>query len=147
MAFTGIGYINKRKRLEAADAKITQPEGRYLKTMFFSKDERVGVLAVWEGRMEWTVYADRMMTSHVDWNDPDCTCLNFLGSQTTIIHVMSTLIEQGFSFTNERFEMKGPIKCINCDNEITIDIAKAIDEEGEVYRCPHCGFVFRYTDK
>lgn len=39
------------------------------------------------------------------------------------------------------------MKCINCNNEVEIDIAKAIDEEGEVYRCPHCGFVFRYTDK
>jgi hypothetical protein len=102
MAFTTQGFINKNKRLAAADAKITQPEGKCLKTMFFSKGERVGLLAVWEGRMEWTVYADRMMTMHVDWEDPDCTCLNFLGSPTTIIHVMSALNEQGFVFTNER---------------------------------------------
>lgn len=38
----------------------------------------------------------------VGWNDPDCTCLNGLGSPTTIIHVMSALHEQGFVFTNER---------------------------------------------
>ena len=88
--------------MAAADAKITQPEGKYVKTMFFSKGERVGVLAVWEGRMEWTVYADPMLSSHVDWNDPDCTCLNGLGSPTTIIHVMSALHEQGYTFTNER---------------------------------------------
>jgi hypothetical protein len=102
MAFTTQGFINKNKRMAAADAKITQPEGKYVKTMFFSKDERVGVLAVWEGRMEWTVYADPMFSSHVDWNDPDCTCLNELGSPTTIIHVMSALHEQGYTFTNER---------------------------------------------
>ena len=88
--------------MAAADAKITQSEGKYVKTMFFSKGERVGVLAVWEGRMEWTVYADPMFSSHVDWNDPDCTCLNGLGSPTTIIHVMSALHEQGYTFTNER---------------------------------------------
>jgi hypothetical protein len=102
MAFTTQGFINKNKRMAAADAKITQPEGKYVKTMFFSKGERVGVLAVWEGRMEWTVYADPMFSSHVDWNDPDCTCLNGLGSPTTIIHVMSALHEQGYTFTNER---------------------------------------------
>ena len=102
MAFSSQGFINKRDRLKAADDKITQPEGDFIKTMFFSKGERVGVLAVWEGRMEWTVYADRFMTSHVDWNDPDCTCLNHLGTPTTIIHVMSALNDQGFTFTNER---------------------------------------------
>ena len=102
MAFTVQGYENKRKRLEDADAKITQPEGEYQKTMFFSKGERRGVLAVWEHRMEWTVYADPLYTMHVDWNDPDCTCLNDLGSPVTILHVMSALNDQGFTFTNER---------------------------------------------
>ena len=102
MAFSQQGYANKRKRLENADAKITQPECEYQKTMFFSKGERRGVLAVWEHRMEWTVYADPLYTMHVDWNDPDCTCLNHLGSPVTILHVMSALNDQGFTFTNER---------------------------------------------
>lgn len=39
------------------------------------------------------------------------------------------------------------IKCIKCNNEIQIDIAKAIDDQGEVFRCPNCGFIFRFTDK
>ena len=47
MVFTTQGFISKNKRLAAADAKITQPEGKYLKTMFFSKGERVGLLSVW----------------------------------------------------------------------------------------------------
>ena len=102
MAFTGQGFINKHKRLQEADKKITRPEGKYLKTMFFSKGERVGVLSVWECRMEWEVFVDRNISIHVDWEDPDCTCLNCLGSPTTIIHVMSVLIEHGFKYTNER---------------------------------------------
>lgn len=39
------------------------------------------------------------------------------------------------------------MKCINCDNDITLNIATAVDEEGEVFRCPCCGFIFRYTEK
>lgn len=32
------------------------------------------------------------------------------------------------------------MKCVRC-------IATAVDEEGEVFRCPCCGFVFRFTEK
>ena len=39
------------------------------------------------------------------------------------------------------------IKCIKCKEDVTIDIAKALDEEGEVFRCQNCGQIFRYTDK
>lgn len=42
---------------------------------------------------------------------------------------------------------KKTMKCINCNNDVEIDIAKAIDEEGEVFHCPNCGFIFSYTDK
>ena len=42
---------------------------------------------------------------------------------------------------------KKTTKCINCNNDVEIDIAKAIDEEGEVFHCPCCGFIFSYTDK
>ena len=42
---------------------------------------------------------------------------------------------------------KKTMKCINCNNDVEIDIAKAIDEEGEVFHCPCCGFIFSYTDK
>ena len=39
------------------------------------------------------------------------------------------------------------MKCIKCDTDITLNIATAMDEEGETFRCPHCGFIFRYTEK
>ena len=39
------------------------------------------------------------------------------------------------------------VKCVNCGNETPIDISKAIDTEGEVFKCVHCGFIFRYTLK
>lgn len=39
------------------------------------------------------------------------------------------------------------VKCINCGHNVEINIAKAIDENGEEYKCPHCGFIFRYTKK
>jgi len=39
------------------------------------------------------------------------------------------------------------IKCVKCGNEVEIDISKALDEEGEVFRCPNCKQKFRYTDK
>ena len=37
------------------------------------------------------------------------------------------------------------IKCPKCHKDVEIDIAKAIDENGEVFMCPHCKFKFRYT--
>ena len=39
------------------------------------------------------------------------------------------------------------IKCPNCKFLVQIDIAKAIDELGEVFKCDNCGFHFRYVDK
>lgn len=39
------------------------------------------------------------------------------------------------------------IKCPNCGESVTIDIAKCIDEDGEVHRCPKCRSVFRYVDR
>ena len=39
------------------------------------------------------------------------------------------------------------MKCVRCDNDITLNIATAVDEEGEVFRCPCCGFFFRFTEK
>lgn len=39
------------------------------------------------------------------------------------------------------------IKCVNCGKETKVDIAKAVDIEGEVFRCEHCGYLFRYADK
>lgn len=39
------------------------------------------------------------------------------------------------------------VKCFGCGNDVEIDIAKAIDEEGETFRCPSCGQIFRFVDK
>ena len=37
------------------------------------------------------------------------------------------------------------IKCPKCKKETTINIAKAIDEHGEEFRCENCGYIFRYV--
>ena len=37
------------------------------------------------------------------------------------------------------------ISCPICKQNVTIDISKAIDEEGEVFECPHCNSDFRYA--
>lgn len=37
------------------------------------------------------------------------------------------------------------IKCPKCKQEVNIDIAKAIDEDGEVFMCPNCKNKFRYA--
>lgn len=37
------------------------------------------------------------------------------------------------------------IKCVKCGRETEIDISKAIDADGEVFKCNHCGYPFRYT--
>lgn len=39
------------------------------------------------------------------------------------------------------------IKCVHCGSDVEINIAKAIDEDGEVFKCPHCGRKFRYAEK
>jgi uncharacterized protein YbaR (Trm112 family) len=41
------------------------------------------------------------------------------------------------------------IKCPQpeCDELITIDIAKSVDENGEVFVCPKCKQKFRYAEK
>ncbi len=39
------------------------------------------------------------------------------------------------------------VRCIRCGYDVEINIAKAIDEHGEEFVCPNCGFVFRYTEK
>jgi predicted RNA-binding Zn-ribbon protein involved in translation (DUF1610 family) len=37
------------------------------------------------------------------------------------------------------------IKCPKCLNETIIDIAKAVDENGEEFICKNCGYIFRYA--
>ena len=39
------------------------------------------------------------------------------------------------------------IKCPYCEEPVTISISKAIDEEGEVFLCPHCNKPFRFVEK
>ena len=39
------------------------------------------------------------------------------------------------------------VKCIKCNHNVEIDIAIALDENGEEFSCPNCGFIFRYTEK
>jgi len=37
------------------------------------------------------------------------------------------------------------IKCPKCDATIEINISKAVDEHGEVFKCPKCKYKFRYA--
>ena len=39
------------------------------------------------------------------------------------------------------------INCPKCKELTTLDIAKTVDEEGEVFKCEHCGYHFRYVNK
>ena len=36
------------------------------------------------------------------------------------------------------------IKCPKCKKALLIDIAKAVDEYGEIFRCPNCSYLIRY---
>ena len=37
------------------------------------------------------------------------------------------------------------IKCPKCQQEVEINISKAVDEEGEVFHCNNCNMDFRYA--
>ncbi len=37
------------------------------------------------------------------------------------------------------------INCPFCNNPVEINIAKAVDEEGETFMCPKCKKVFRFV--
>ena len=39
------------------------------------------------------------------------------------------------------------IKCPKCEEEVEINIANSISDDGEVFKCPHCGWEFRYAEK
>ena len=39
------------------------------------------------------------------------------------------------------------VKCPKCKCDTEINIAKAVDENGEEFTCRCCGFRFRYTKK
>lgn len=36
------------------------------------------------------------------------------------------------------------VKCIKCEKDIELDVSKALDENGEVFVCQHCGQKFMY---
>lgn len=46
---------------------------------------------------------------------------------------------------NNEIEFK-KIECPKCKHEVVIDIAHAYDETAEEWRCPNCGFIFRYAN-
>lgn len=39
------------------------------------------------------------------------------------------------------------IKCPKCGKETEINIAHSVSEDGEVHRCQHCGYHFRYVEE
>lgn len=39
------------------------------------------------------------------------------------------------------------IRCPKCGKEVTLNISNSISDDGEVFRCNHCNWPFRYTDK
>lgn len=39
------------------------------------------------------------------------------------------------------------IKCPKCKKDVEINIAKSITSDGEVFKCPHCKYKFRYTER
>ena len=39
------------------------------------------------------------------------------------------------------------IQCPKCKELTTLDISKAVDEEGEVFKCEYCGYHFRYVNE
>lgn len=39
------------------------------------------------------------------------------------------------------------IKCPKCKKDTSFLLNEALDENGEVFRCKNCGYLFRFTDK
>ena len=39
------------------------------------------------------------------------------------------------------------IKCPKCGNTTPINISLSVSEDGEVFRCSHCNWLFRYVSK
>ena len=39
------------------------------------------------------------------------------------------------------------VKCPKCNQDTEINVARAIDENGEVFMCEHCKYPFRYATK
>lgn len=43
--------------------------------------------------------------------------------------------------------MATKVKCPKCNKEIKLDISQSVSEDGEVYICPYCKYLFRFTEK
>ena len=43
--------------------------------------------------------------------------------------------------------MNNTVECPQCHEPVVIDISKCVDELAEVYKCPKCGFEFRWVEK
>ena len=39
------------------------------------------------------------------------------------------------------------VNCPKCNNLVEINISNSISDDGEVFRCPNCGWKFRYVEK
>ena len=39
------------------------------------------------------------------------------------------------------------IECPKCGANVIIDLKLAVTEDGEVFRCPSCGWLFRYVEE
>ena len=37
------------------------------------------------------------------------------------------------------------VNCVKCKHEVEINLSNATDENGEVFKCPNCGYKFRYV--
>lgn len=98
MSFNTKGHVNKAKRIAAADAKVIQEPGEFVETLFFDKDGHRGRLAIWEHRMEWEVFTDSHMSQHLDWNHPDCKCLDCLGTPVSVLQTLSELNDKGWKW-------------------------------------------------
>lgn len=38
------------------------------------------------------------------------------------------------------------VRCPKCGKDVTIDVSKSVDENGEIYRCDACGMKFEYIN-
>lgn len=37
------------------------------------------------------------------------------------------------------------VTCPKCNSNVEINISKSITDDGEVFKCPNCGYEFRYV--
>ena len=39
------------------------------------------------------------------------------------------------------------VKCPKCNADVEINIVNSLTDDGEVFKCPKCGYKFRYVNK